>query len=165
MSGAAHATDNARATIGGAPMPSNNKVNASLRAQMIAEAAYFRAERRAFNGGDPIRDWCEAEAEVDAQLRQLDEGRLLERIEEALAAANQKLGVLKRKVARLSADARVEWQKDVDKLAILRDALRPRLAELREQGEHAGHMARGQAEKLRAELAEAVQRIQARSKH
>jgi hypothetical protein len=146
-------------------MSSNSKINAGLRRQMIAEAAYFRAERRGFSGGDPIRDWCEAEAEVDVRLRQLEEGHLLERIEEALVAANQKLGALKRKVARLSTDARIEWQKDVDKLAILRDALRPKLAELREQGEHAGHNVRGQAEKLRAELAEAVQRLQARTKH
>jgi aminoglycoside phosphotransferase family enzyme len=146
-------------------MSSTSKINAGQRRQMIAEAAYFRAERRGFNGGDPLRDWCEAEAEVDAQLRQFEDDRLLERIEEGLAAANQKLSALKRKVAHLSADARIEWQKDVDKLAILRDALRPKLAELREQGEHAGQKVWGQAEKLRAELAEAVHRIQARAKH
>jgi hypothetical protein len=34
---------------------------------MIAEAAYYRAQRRGFRG-DPIRDWTEAEAEIDAQL-------------------------------------------------------------------------------------------------
>jgi hypothetical protein len=146
-------------------MSSNSKINAGERRKMIAEAAYFRAERRGFAGGDLIRDWCEAEAEVDAQLRVFEDDRLLERIEEALAAANQRLSALKRKVAHLSADARIEWQKDVDKLAILRDALRPKLAELREQGEQAGQKVWGQAEKLRVELAEAVQRIQARAKH
>jgi hypothetical protein len=36
---------------------------------MIAEAAYFRAEARGFEGGDSVRDWLEAEAEVDAILR------------------------------------------------------------------------------------------------
>jgi hypothetical protein len=35
---------------------------------MIAEAAYFRAEARGFQGGDSVRDWLEAEAEVDAVL-------------------------------------------------------------------------------------------------
>lgn len=30
----------------------------------IAEAAYLRAERRGFNGGDPLLDWLEAEKEV-----------------------------------------------------------------------------------------------------
>ena len=32
---------------------------------MIAEAAYFRAERRGFQGGCPIQDWLEAEREID----------------------------------------------------------------------------------------------------
>jgi hypothetical protein len=147
-------------------MSSQGKVNVNVgqRRQMIAEAAYFRAERRGFNGGDPVRDWHEAEADVDAQLRDLEEGRLLERIEESLAAANEKLGALKRKLARLSAEARVEWQKDLDKLAALRDALKPKLAELREQGEHASLKLRGQADKLRIEVVEAVQRLQAKAK-
>ena len=34
--------------------------------QMIQEAAYFRAERRGFIGGDPVADWLAAEAEIDA---------------------------------------------------------------------------------------------------
>lgn len=32
--------------------------------QMIAEAAYFRAEQRGFQGGDPVQDWVEAEKEI-----------------------------------------------------------------------------------------------------
>ena len=36
--------------------------------QMIQEAAYFRAERRGFSGGDPVADWLAAEAEIDAML-------------------------------------------------------------------------------------------------
>nr|WP_305775476.1 DUF2934 domain-containing protein [Ferrovum sp.] len=36
---------------------------------MIAVAAYYRAERRGFNGGDTLADWLEAEAEVDALLQ------------------------------------------------------------------------------------------------
>lgn len=36
---------------------------------MIAEAAYFRAERRGFVGGDPQSDWFAAEAEIDERLR------------------------------------------------------------------------------------------------
>jgi len=38
------------------------------RRAMIAEAAYFKAERRGFVGGDPAQDWREAEAEIDARL-------------------------------------------------------------------------------------------------
>ena len=38
---------------------------------MIAEAAYFRAERRGFSPGGELQDWLEAEAEVDELLQQL----------------------------------------------------------------------------------------------
>jgi hypothetical protein len=44
------------------------QVSAAQRERMIAEAAYFKAERRGFQGGDPAQDWIEAEAEVDARL-------------------------------------------------------------------------------------------------
>jgi hypothetical protein len=37
--------------------------------QMIAEAAYYRAERRGFAPGDPTQDWLDAEAEVMVRLR------------------------------------------------------------------------------------------------
>ena len=42
-----------------------SKVNEDQRRQMIAEAAYFRAERRGFSGGDPATDWIEAEAIIE----------------------------------------------------------------------------------------------------
>ncbi|MEO1766056.1 DUF2934 domain-containing protein [Thiobacter aerophilum] len=38
---------------------------------MICDAAYFRAERRGFVGGSALEDWLEAEAEIDALLRQM----------------------------------------------------------------------------------------------
>lgn len=43
-------------------------ISADERIRMISEAAYYRAEQRGFRGGDPERDWLEAEAEVDALL-------------------------------------------------------------------------------------------------
>ena len=43
-------------------------VNAEQLRQMIAEAAYFRAQRRGFQGGNPIDDWLAAEAEVQRAL-------------------------------------------------------------------------------------------------
>ena len=47
---------------------SGSSVSWEERQRMIAEAAYYKAEHRGFQGGDPQRDWCEAEAEVDARL-------------------------------------------------------------------------------------------------
>lgn len=38
------------------------------RMRFIAEAAYFKAERRGFSEGGELGDWIEAEAEIDALL-------------------------------------------------------------------------------------------------
>ena len=43
-------------------------VSADARHNLIAIAAYLRAERRGFQGGSPEQDWLEAEAEVDRAL-------------------------------------------------------------------------------------------------
>jgi len=40
---------------------------------MIATAAYYRAEKRGFADGDPVKDWLEAEKEIEASLNRLDE--------------------------------------------------------------------------------------------
>jgi hypothetical protein len=37
---------------------------------MVAEAAYFRAQRRAFDGGSPEQDWYEAEEEIRRSLEE-----------------------------------------------------------------------------------------------
>ena len=37
---------------------------------MIAEAAYNRAQSRGFAAGGEVQDWLEAEAEIDARLRE-----------------------------------------------------------------------------------------------
>ena len=43
-------------------------IDPAIRHQMIAEAAYLRAETRGFSAGDPIDDWLAAEQEVDSLL-------------------------------------------------------------------------------------------------
>ena len=146
-------------------MSSQQKVTSRERQRMIAEAAYFRAERRGFNGGDAVRDWCEAEAEVDAHLRALEDGHIVERIEEALDSAAKTAAAVRRKVASLSSEARGEWERDVAKLGALRVTLAPKLGELKEKGERAGRQVREQAEKIRDEIADLVQRLEAKAKH
>jgi hypothetical protein len=37
---------------------------------MIAEAAYYRALDRNFQGGDPVTDWLVAEREINQRLPQ-----------------------------------------------------------------------------------------------
>jgi hypothetical protein len=49
-----------------APHGSNPALGAEQRRRLIAEAAYYLAERRGFQGGSPEQDWLEAEARIDA---------------------------------------------------------------------------------------------------
>ena len=50
-------------------------VTRAERERMIAENAYFRAEQRGFRGGDPKRDWREAEREIDERILRKDLSR------------------------------------------------------------------------------------------
>ena len=49
------------------------------RHQLIAEAAYFRAERRNFLPGFELEDWFGAEAEVEAKLLKIARNRPIEK--------------------------------------------------------------------------------------
>lgn len=40
------------------------QVDVEIRHAMIAQAAYFRAEKRGFDGGGELDDWLEAEREI-----------------------------------------------------------------------------------------------------
>ncbi len=54
---------------GNASAGQDRAVAAEARHEMIAIAAYFRAESRDFRGDDSLDDWLAAEAEVDERLR------------------------------------------------------------------------------------------------
>ncbi len=45
-----------------------NVMNGIDRHEMIAMAAYYRAERRGFNSGNELQDWLEAESEIDGLI-------------------------------------------------------------------------------------------------
>jgi hypothetical protein len=45
-----------------------DQIPAEQREHMIAEAAYYLAEHRGFQGGDPMQDWLQAEVEIDHRL-------------------------------------------------------------------------------------------------
>ncbi len=65
--GAAKTAAGARAK-GGKQAQAPANVTPERRLQMIAEAAYFRAEARGFAPGHEMEDWLAAEAEVDRLL-------------------------------------------------------------------------------------------------
>lgn len=49
--------------------PAASSATAASKTQMIAEAAYYIAESRGFQGGDPVQDWLTAEAQVEQLLK------------------------------------------------------------------------------------------------
>lgn len=51
-----------------APAKKGNGITAEQRYRMIAEAAYYIAEKRGFAPGDPSRDWADAEAQIRAMF-------------------------------------------------------------------------------------------------
>jgi phage terminase Nu1 subunit (DNA packaging protein) len=51
-----------------ARLGAGGEISTEERYRMIAEAAYYRAVKRGFAGGDTVNDWLEAQAEVDAEL-------------------------------------------------------------------------------------------------
>jgi hypothetical protein len=50
------------------PQPKSFELSPELRHEMIKAAAYYRAEKRGFQGGDPIADWLLSEQEIDSAL-------------------------------------------------------------------------------------------------
>ena len=59
----------AAALLDGMDQATHDAIDAAGRHQMIAESAYYRAERRGFDGGRDVDDWLEAEQEIDGYLR------------------------------------------------------------------------------------------------
>jgi len=43
-------------------------VSPDERHRMIEQVAYFRAQQRGFNSGDPVEDWLAAEREINRML-------------------------------------------------------------------------------------------------
>jgi hypothetical protein len=153
------ATQDHRVALEGKTMAIPNTTSPMQRRQMIAEAAYYRAEKRRFSGGEDLRDWLEAEAEVDRRLRKREIEHFVERLDEGLVIVNKQLTSIKKKVSRVATEARAEWQHDLEKLAKLRDTLKPKLDEIRVQGEHVSQEARQRAERMWDEITEIARRI------
>ncbi len=52
----------------GHAVPAKPRVSSEELMHMIAEQAYYLAEKRGFNGGDPVADWLAAEQKVKTQF-------------------------------------------------------------------------------------------------
>ena len=129
------------------------------RRRMIEEAAYFRAERRGFGGGDTLLDWVEAETEIDARLREQAHETLLATLEERLAAVGEKLRSLRKKRNNAGTSAAAESVGNAEALARLRDALAARLTEIRAQGRDASEKAQQQAENIWDDISRLIEKM------
>ena len=49
-----------------------SSIDETQRREMIATAAFLRAERRGFSSGQEVDDWLSAEEEVDQWIREVD---------------------------------------------------------------------------------------------
>jgi uncharacterized protein (DUF3084 family) len=114
---------------------------AERRQSMIREAAYFRAERRGFVGGNPVNDWLEAEAEIDRMLGDEtgDAGAPghIEQFEAQLAALDQEMRRLVSKAREAGSEIRTEIEGELEKLWPLRANAEEKLGELRERSAEA----------------------------
>lgn len=134
------ATDSNRAS-----QAANSAVDATLRRQMVAEAAYFIAEHRGFDGGDPMRDWLAAEAEIDRLLASGD----AEPPEEAAAYAHVRDEVRK-------AFSQLQGAVDAD---ALKAAFERGVAEAKRIGGFSAELMQRTAARLREDLAHTSERM------
>jgi len=143
------------------------------RDEMIAVAAYFRAERRGFAPGDPKADWLAAEAEIDRLLGMEGGGSdaaatAKQKFQQQLAAQLKDWDAMVDDCMAMAAQAktktRSEIQKQLDAFAVQRTAAEQKLAELRAQSGDAWEDMKDGAEKAWQEMRNTVDRIAARFK-
>ncbi len=144
------------------------------RHQMIATAAYYRAEHRAFLDGDPAADWYEAEAEINRMCEQLpippEQARaaakreFLETLEAELRGFDGRLEALTDKLRGAKKTVRAEYEKQFAALAEKRAVADQRLRELRDRSEAAWEDLKDGAEKLWQELRQTIEQIASRFK-
>lgn len=140
-------------------MATERRMTAEQRQQMIAEAAYFRAEGRGFTDGDPFLDWLDAEREIDALLNIPKAESWVKQLESRLSTGKERLGTLRQEISGKGKAAKAELRKDLDKLENKLESFEVKLKDLRDRGEKVTRHARQQAEKAWDEISELVHRL------
>ena len=64
----AEGTADAMREGGASAMDAAQDLRAEQRADMISQAAYYRAQHRDFEEGSELEDWLQAEAEIERML-------------------------------------------------------------------------------------------------
>lgn len=144
------------------------KVTPEQRYQMIADAAYFRTEKRGFVGGDVVQDWLEAEAEINRMLQQSSEpgkeGMTIKQafqqnLESQLKEWDVKFDELKAKGQEAKAEIRADIEKQIESLSDKRAAAQAKILEVRQRTEDAWEDLKTDAEKTWEEMHEALNRF------
>ena len=153
---------------------SDTQVTPEQRYLMVAEAAYFHAERRGFVGGDSGLDWREAEAEIDRLLQSTwppggesqasAKEAFQQRLEAQLQEWDTRLDELKAKVRDAGSELRADYEKQLETLAAKRDALQTKALELRKRTEDAWEDLKSGTEKAWDDMRETLNRIGSRFK-
>lgn len=58
-----------KAVVPKTPAKKKSAITPEQHYRMVAEAAYYIAERRGFTPGDPAKDWQEAEAQIKSSFQ------------------------------------------------------------------------------------------------
>ena len=102
------------------------------RHRMIAEAAYYLAEIRDFAPGDTLRDWFEAEAEIDRRLAEQENVKrnFHDRLRTQIAEWDAKLDEMKLKSKEATAELSADYEKHLETLVQKREIVQAKMQSL-----------------------------------
>jgi hypothetical protein len=126
------------------PVRADKSVSLKERRRMIEQAAYFRAQKRGFNGGDPVEDWLAAEREI---------GRLLPNPQQ------QKQELAAYKKLREGVRHTLGEAKETMSAENIRQALAQATAQLKQVGEHTADTIDKVAASVEKDMVNAAQKI------
>lgn len=146
----------------------------AMHREMVAVAAYYRAEHRGFAPGDPTSDWLEAEAEIKHRFRPTPapadspttspKQAFQQKLESQLKEWDAKLEQLRAKARQAKAEIRAEFEARLEALAGERAVAQEKLRELRQRGEWAWEDLKDGADEAWNELRAAIERAASRLK-
>lgn len=134
------------------------------RYQMIADAAYFRAESKGFVG-DSTQNWIEAEAEVDrtllhsGQLEPSPKQILQQKLEAQLKELDTLYETIKLQASLGKAELRIELEKQMDALSHKRQMAQVKLHELSKRTEGAWEDLKDGTEKAWDDMRQTISHI------
>ena len=143
------------------------------RASMISDAAYLRAAARGFQGGDPLLDWLEAEAEIDRRIgrqppasAQDTSAKLAfqQKLEEQLEHWDARFEALKASARHAREDMREDVRLQIELLVGSRAEAQAKIHDLRHRTEEAWEDVKAGAEKTWEDLHDALERFIGRPK-